>query len=229
MDKTRVSEDSLTVTEFKAGAPGGGQVYPVLDDGTYEAEYQKMKVFMDNTQWGLKKCSRLYFAITRGRYKGQTTTFKGQFFEDRVTKDWIVGSKSKLADAIRAISGGKSLTPENIGAKVFVVVKKGTSKKDGHEYSFVENIIPRPVDDGEGTIAQEAEAAHASTQAAAAVQPAAPAPANKDFAGRPMPAQAPQAAKPAPAPAARPVIPAPTEDTSDGLLADLTELSDFKD
>ena len=75
MDKTQTSEDSLTVTELKGGF-GGGQSAPVFDDGTYEAEYQRMKIFMDNTPWGEKKCARLYFKVTRGKYKDQNTSFK---------------------------------------------------------------------------------------------------------------------------------------------------------
>ena len=207
MDRNQVSEDSLTITELKGGF-GGGQQAVVHDDGTYEAEYQKLKVFMDNTPWGEKKCARIYFKITRGKYKDQMTSYKGTFFFDENANAWVVGGKSKLADAIRALTGGKNLTPEHVGTKVFVVVKKNVSKKTGNPYSFVETIITRPSDDGETL-----------TQAAASA--AAPAPA-RQAAPAPRPAQAPR-------PAARPVVPAPTEDSSDGLLSDLTELSDFKE
>jgi hypothetical protein len=198
MDRMQTSEDSLTVTELKGGGGGGGVV---LDSGTYEAEYMRMKLFMDNTPWGEKKCVRLYFKITRGKYKDQATSYKGTLFLDNETQQWIVGSKSKLADAIRAVTGGKTISPENAGTKVFVVVKKKTSKQN-REYSFVDSIIPRPEEDGE-TLAESTEAVQRT---------------------------APTVARPAPArPATKPAIPAPADDSGDGLLADLTELSDFKD
>lgn len=206
MDKTQISEDTLTVTEFKGGFSGGPKG-PALDGGTYEAEYERMKIFMDETQWGTKKAARLYFKITRGKYKDQTTSFKGTFFQDKETQAWIVGSKSKLGDAIRAVTGGTQLTPEHVGSKVFVVVKKNVSKKTGEPYSFVESIIPAP-EDASGDIEPSSPAA--------VQRQAAPAPAAA------RPAQAPK-------PAARPAVPAPIEDSGDGLLADLTELSDFKD
>lgn len=208
MDTQKMSEDSITVTEF-GGKGGGGPKGPVLDDGTYEAEYQRMKIFMDNTQWGEKKCARLYFRVTRGKYKDQQTSFKGTFFQDNETKAWVVGSKSKLADAIRAVTGGKTLSAEHVGTKVFVVVKKKVSKTN-NPYSFVESIIPRPAEEGEETLSQAAEAT-AKPAAAPAVATA------------PRPVQA------APKPAARPAVPAPTTDASESLLADLTELSDFKE
>lgn len=218
MEREQVSEDSITVTELKGGG-GGGAKGPVFDEGTYEAEYQRMKVFMDNTPWGEKKCARLYFKVTRGKYKDEQTSYKGTFFLDEDTGNWIVGSKSKFADAIRAITGGKTLSAEHAGTKVFVSVKQKVSKKTGNPYSFVDSIIPRPQED-EG-VADEAE--H-QAQTVARPQAARPAPANV---ARTMPAAKPIAV--APRPAVKPVVPAPAADAGDGLLADLTELSDFKE
>lgn len=213
MERTQMSEDSITVTELKGGFGGGGQA-AVLDDGTYEAEYQRMKVFMDNTQWGEKKCARLYFKVTRGKYKDQQTSFKGTFFQDSETQAWVVGSKSKLADAIRAIAGGKTLSAEHVGTKVFVVVKKKDSKKTGNPYSFVESIIPRPADDTDGVAEEAAQVAAPAIKAAPVARPIA----------RPVAAPAPAAR-----PVAKPVVPVQADDAGEGLLADLTELSDFKE
>lgn len=210
MERNQLSEDSLTVTELKGGF-GGGQQIAVMDDGTYEAEYARMKIFMDNTPWGEKKCARLYFKVTRGKYKDQLTSFKGTFFQDKETQGWIVGSKSKLGDAIRAVSGGKTLGNEHIGTKVFVVIKKNVSKKSGNPYSFVESIIPRPTEEGESV-----------DEAAASIQDSA----QTNTAAQARTAQG-RNATPAPKPAAK--IPAPSVETEDSLLADLTELSDFKD
>ena len=206
MDSTRMSEDSLTVTELKGGF-GNGQKAPVLDAGTYEAEYQKLSVFEDNTQWGVKKAARLYFKITRGKYKDQMTSFKGTFFQDQETQNWVIGSKSKLAEAIKAVTGGGNIGPANVGTKVWVKVDQKVSKKTGLPYSFVELVIPVPEADGDTVV-----------EAAAAIQtkPAAPVarPAN-------VAQTMPKVVKPA--------IPAPVADSGDGLLADLTELSDFKE
>jgi len=209
MDSTRISEDSLTVTELKGGF-GGGQKFPVLDAGTYEAVYEKLSVFMDNTQWGEKKAARLYFKITRGKYKDQVTSFKGTFFEDKETNGWVIGSKSKLADAIKAVTGGGNISPANAGTKVFVKVDQKVSKKTGNPYSFVEAVFPAPSDDE--TLAEATQSVQ--TPVARPVQ-----------AVRPVTGGQVQAPKPV----AKPAIPAPVADSGDGLLADLTELSDFKD
>ena len=170
-----------------------------------------MRIFMDNTQWGEKKAARLYFKITRGKYKDQTTSFKGTFLQDRETQAWVVGSESKLADVIRAITGGKTLSNDHTGTRVFVVIKQKVSKKTKEPYSFVESCISRPEDDGGTTLDQAAE----DVQRPAAAQPKRPAP-------TPV-TTVPQ--KPTP----KPVIPASVEDAGEGLLADLTELSDFKE
>jgi len=212
MDREQMSEDSLTVTELKGGG-AGGQNAPVLDDGTYEAEYQRMKLFMDNTPWGEKKAARLYFKVTRGKYKEQVTSYKGTFFQDKETQAWVVGSKSKLADAIRAVTGGKTLSQDHVGTKVFVVVRKKVSKTTGNPYSFVESIIPRPADDSIESIEQPAAAAQRPVTAHVA---------------QPAPVQRPVVVTQKPV-VARPVVPPPVEDASEGLLADLTELSDFKE
>lgn len=203
MERTQQSEETLTVTELSGGGDGE---YIAWDDGTYEAEYGGLKVFMDNTPWGEKKAARLYFICTRGKYKGQKTTFKGLFFQDKETGAWVVGSKSKLADVIRAISGGKTLSEDSKGLKVFVVIKSRVSKKNGKTYSNVESVIPRPADDDEG-VAKSAEET-ARPAARPAVRAAVPVQAVR------------QAVKPS-----IPVAPA----ASGGLLDDLTELSDFQD
>lgn len=207
MDSTRMSEDSLTVTELKGGF-GGGTKFPVLDDGTYEAVYEKLSVFMDNTQWGEKKAARLYFKITRGKYKDQLTSFKGTFFQDKETQGWVIGSQSKLAEAIKAVTGGGSISPADAGTRVFIKVAKKVSKKSGNPYSYVEAVFPAPSEDGE-TVSEAATSIQTKTASATS-------------AARP-------ASAPAARPVAKPVIPAPAVDNGDGLLADLTELSDFKD
>lgn len=155
MDSEDTSESSLTVTEFK----GGGGEYTTFEDGaTYEAEYSGLSVFMDESPWGTKKAARLYFTITRGQYKGKKASFKGFFFQDNETKVWVVGGRSKLAEAIRGVTGGTTIDKSHKGVKVFITIKNKTSKK-GNVFSLIDKIIPKPKDESEAPVASNAQPA----------------------------------------------------------------------
>ena len=187
MEETNLSDDSLSISDVKLGGP-------IVDDGTFEAAYTGLEVGMGDTKWGTKKYAKLHFEVQRGKFRGRKLSFRNNFVQDPETQQWVVGSKSKLADAIRTITGGKNLDKSHIGTTVFITVKNEPSKKgDGKIYSNIVAIIPKPSDEEPEPVAGRSAAAVA-------------------------PAVAP-AAKLAPKPAVK----------SEGLLDDLTELSDFKE
>jgi hypothetical protein len=142
-ESRNASEESLEVKDIKGGD------YPDMDDGTYEAKYTGLRVFMDKSPWGEKKAARLYFQVTRGKYKGSKASFKGFFIQDPETDAWVVGSKSKLAEAIRNVTGGsKTLDRSHEGVAVFINIKNKPTKK-GTNFCFIDAIIPKPSDDRE--------------------------------------------------------------------------------
>lgn len=178
--------------------------FKVVEDGTWEAEYKGYRPYKEDGMWGHKEGVRLQFRITKGPFANEFVSFKGPFFQDQATGKYVVGRKSKLADAIRVITGGTdSLNKGHEGTLVFVTVVVSTAgdkaKKPGTRYSNVTAVIPVPRD-----------YSPAQTMAAKA----APAPA-------PAPAAAP-AATPTPQtqPAATPV-------KNNDLLDELSDLSDF--
>ena len=189
MEETNLSDDSLSISDVKLGGP-------IVDDGTYEAAYTGLEVGMgDSKLYGPKKYAKLHFDVQRGKFRGRKLSFRNNFVQDPETQQWVVGSKSKLADAIRTITGGQNLNKSHIGTTVFITVKNEPSKKgDGKVYSYIVAIIPKPSDeDGDTKAAVAAPAARQATVA--------------------------PAVKIAPKPAVK----------SEGLLDDLTELSDFKE
>lgn len=181
--------------------------FPVVDDGTWEAEYKGFKPFQEDGQWGHKEGVRLQFQITKGPFNKQYVSFKGNFFQDNQSGKWVIGRKSKLAEAIRVITGGvDTIGKAHEGTRVFVTVAKKVGKTSGKPYCMVTSVIPMPKD-------------YAAAQAPAPQQaPAA------------QPAPAPQQTAPVPQPqAAAPVAaqPAPTPQKNSELLDELSDLSDF--
>ena len=175
--------------------------WPVVEDGTWEAEYTGFRPFKEDGQWGHKEGVRLLFKVTKGPFATNEVTFKGNFFQDNQSGKWIIGSKSKLAEAIRNVTGGQSLNKGHVGTKVFVTVVVNTSKSNGKRYSNVTAIIPIPKDYAP------------SSQPAQQQAPAQAAPANP------------------PAQAAKPASQAPAQQTApsknDNLMDDLSDLSDL--
>lgn len=207
MQSEKMSDTSLSVSDKTLEKPK-----VIYEDGTYEATYDGMSVFMDSTFGTPKKAARFYFQFFRGKYKGLKTSWKGNFVEDPETHAWVVGNKTKLASAIKNITGGKTIDESCKGRKVFIKVEKKNSKKDGHEYSLVTEIIPMPSDDdGAG---EEAARMATPPQAQTVVRPQ---------------VQTVARTVAAPKPAAKPVVPPASEEAGGGLLDSLTELSDFKE
>lgn len=200
------------------------RVFRTVEAGTWEAEYKGFRPYKEDGQWGHKEGVRLQFRVTKGPYANEYVAFKGAFYQDQATGKYIIGRKSKLAEAIRNVTGGaESLNKGHEGTIVFVTVAVNPSKKDPNvRYSNVTAIIPIPKD----------YAAAAPAQAA-----------------RPPMVQAPQAPAPTPAPAAAPVQaaaqtapgqaqmqatqpaaqtqPAPEQAKNKDLLDELSDLSDF--
>ena len=209
MQNERMTDSSVSISDKNLETPK-----VAYDDGTYEASYNGLSVFMEDTPWGNKKRARLYFIFTRGKYKGLKTSFRGDFLEDKESGGWLVGSKSKLAAAIRAVTGGdKTIDEGHKGRRVFVKIVKKTKKDGTGQYSLVEEVIAAP-DDEEGvsdaaqSMAQPAQAPRQQVaQAVRTVQPATP----------------------LVTPAAKPKVPPAAVESSGGLLDDLTELSDFQE
>lgn len=178
----------------------------IVEDGTYEAELTNFKIGNEVSKWGPKQFAKLNFKITKGQYTNVNVTYKGNFFQDQASGQWVIGPKSKLAEAIKSVTNGSvSLNRGHIGTRAFVKVKTYTSQTSGERYSLVETIIAMPRD------------------YSAAAQPAAPA-AAPVAQPQPQPQPQVQASRPAPqaqAPAAKPAAQNPN------LLDDLTELSDY--
>ena len=124
--------------------------YPVIEDGTYPAVYKGYKPFKEDGQWGHKEGVRLQFQIGgNGPFKGQYVSFKGNFFQDNQSGKWIIGSKSKLAEAIRVITSGETLNKGHEGTQVYVIVTVNTTKTGknaGKRYSNVSMVLALPKD-----------------------------------------------------------------------------------
>lgn len=171
--------------------------------GTYEAEYKGLKIAMEKTkpEWGIngqRKVVRLLFKIVRGPFKGQVTSYKGAMFANS-DGTWVVGSKSKLADQIKVITGGSATIDDTFKGKLFFVDvsnSNGKPQEDGtvKVYDQVDKFLAKPVD----------EETAAPAQSVASAKPAAS----------------------ATAVATAPVAAAPAK-TNSGLMDDLTSLGDF--
>jgi len=140
-------ENSVSVSEGK----GSTAEFANLTPGAYEAKYNGLRVFDDKTEYGPKKRCRLFFIITRGKFKDMKASFRGNYMQDRESKQWFIGAKSDLAKAIRVVSGGgKTIDDSHIGTPVCLVVgeiikKDGTvyTKKDGSPFYAIIGITPR--------------------------------------------------------------------------------------
>lgn len=198
---------SLSITNFGDNKGKDGKFPPrkTIPAGTYEAEYRGFKLAMEQTaQWGEKKTCRLMFKIVTGPMKDSVTSYK-KFMVKTNAGQWVVGGKTDLAEAIRTIAGGDDLKPEHVGRRFFIKVTNRKGKKIDETtgqpkvYDDIESFLQVPA-------GQETK-----------VEAPAPAPA-----AQAAPAQA--AAKPTPA-----QTPVPAGAPADnGLLDNLTELSDFE-
>jgi hypothetical protein len=173
--------ESLSISELNGQ---NGSERKTIPASTYEAEYRGMKVQMEKTkpEWGVngqRKVVRLLFKIVKGPSKGSITSYKGGMFANN-DGTWVVGSKSKLAEAMKIITGGKpTLDDTCIGKLFFVNVTNNKAKKpeaDGVTYRVfdqVETFLAKPVDDSAPTAIVAA-----ATPAPATAAPATAAPAN---------------------------------------------------
>jgi hypothetical protein len=183
METENASQDSLSISTLSGGAPE-------IDPGTYVARYDGLKVFMDNTPWGEKKAARIYFKVAKGQFTGQRIGFKGHFFQNDSNGQWVVGSKSKLAEVIRTVTGGNdNLTRDHVGTPVFISVVEKTAKTSNKTYILIDKVMPVPSNGG-----------------------------------TPRPAAAKSEDKPA-----EKVTAGKKSEDNNGLLDDLTDLSDFGD
>lgn len=184
-----------------------GREFPVIDAGTHAATYVGYKPFKEDGQWGHKEGIRLTFQILKGPFAGKFASFKGNYFQDESSGSWFVGSRSKLANAIRTLTnGGETLTKAHDGTKVFITTEVKTSKNTGNPYSVITNIMPMPSEYD----TQPAQQPQRQPAQQPQRQPAQQAPAKP----------APQAAQTQTANTAQP--------KNDDLLDELSDLSDFK-
>lgn len=117
----------------------------LITPGTYESEFIGVNIKMEDTPWGNKKAAKLRFKITSGTFIGQHVVFKAYYFNLPGTTTHVIGSKTRLAEAIRSITGGKTaLTKENIGTRTFIKVKNHVSKKTGETFPLVDSVIEMP-------------------------------------------------------------------------------------
>lgn len=212
MDMTNTSQQSLSISE-KTGA---NQDYIPYEDGTYEAKYTGFKLFEDKSQWGTKKAARLYFEFTRGKYKAKKITCKGTFVLDKETGNWFIGSKTKLADYIKAVTGGGELNEKAVGRKVFLTVVNVPIKngpKKGEMFSGVTSIIPFPTDGDDVADVTAADVAAVAAPSAPSA-PLSQVPRNVELARK--------------LEAAGLTKPAAETPKNENLMDDLTEFSDFK-
>ena len=169
MDVTNANED-LAIEKPK--------VYKDIPDGTYQATYKGFKPYKEDGFYGHKEGARLHFNIAKGPYTGEFVSFKGAYFQNRDTGGYSIGNKSKLADAIRNVTGGEKLNAGHVGTQVLIVVTSTIagpkSKEPGKKWSFVASIIPLPKDEmptlpapqAQATPAQPTQTAQAPTQPA---------------------------------------------------------------
>lgn len=164
-------------TELTVGSLGDKPKRAAIPAGSYEAVYQGLKVFIDDSPWGKKKVVKLAFKLQGGPNDGVTVYYKGSMFK-LDSGDYVIGDKSELAQRIMAITGGnKTLGENHKGTRVIVGVKNQTSKKNGNVYDFVDTVLQMP--GGAAAAAPRPAAQPAAATTAAAKPAAAPAPAPK--------------------------------------------------
>lgn len=198
----QIEGGSLSITEFAKGGNGNGKDRKPIPEGTYPAVYTGMKVFFEDTaNYGRKKCVRLNFKITGGLKEvvGRFTSFKGMLSENKETGAWVIGSKSKLAKVVTAITNGAGTIDDTYKNKpVFVVITHSKSAKPDPEtkehkiWDFVTDAVAAPVVSVENIAPAASTPAPSVTPAVAAVfapksnekakAPVAP-PANPDILG----------------------------------------------
>ena len=151
METTNTNNQEISVTDFQ-----GVSKFGAVDDGTYRTMYKGFRPYHDTTgsfvaQYGEQKGYRLMFEITTGPFKGKMVSYKGKMYRNDDTGQWVIGKKSKLADAIRAITGGsETINASHMGSQVFVVVKNSiggpTSKNPGKPFPNVKDVLVMPRD-----------------------------------------------------------------------------------
>lgn len=138
MNMTNNGADELSINN-------NAQLYITPADGVYPAVYSGFKPYAEDGMYGHKEGARLQFKITGGKFANANVSFKGNFMQDQQTGRYVVGMRSKLAEAIRVITGGtESLNKGHIGTKVLIKVKTNVSKKNGNTYANVELVMPMP-------------------------------------------------------------------------------------
>lgn len=136
--------ETQTETELTVGSLGNKPKRSAIPAASYEAAYTGLRVFMDNTPWGMKKVVKLAFKIAGGPHDGVNVYYKGSMFK-LDSGDYVIGDKSELAARIMAITGGgKTLNESHKNIKVIVGVKNQTSKKTGDVYDFVDTVLRMP-------------------------------------------------------------------------------------
>lgn len=186
----------------------------IVEDGTYEAELTNFKIGNEVSKWGPKQFAKLHFKITKGQYANVNVTYKGNFFQDQASGQWVIGPKSKLAEAIKSVTNGSvSLNRGHIGTRAFVKVKTFTSQTSGERYALVEQIIAMPRDYSRAAQQAQPAAGPVAQQPQPRPQQVAQTAPGQAQMQTTQPAQQP---RPAQAPAQNP-----------NLLDDLTELSDY--
>lgn len=219
METTRYGGTNVPMNSLAVGGELPRKKYPVVEAGVYEAEFKEFTVAMEDSQWGIKQAAKLKFNIIKGPHAGTPLTYKGNFYLNDETKQWIIPSKSKLAAAVNAVTGGIGvLGPQFVGTRVFINVTVNISKKTGEPYSLVDKIMVMPKE----------YAMASQQQMPQAVPMQQPAPAYQ--AQQPAQVNTPQVAIPQPqtrVAAPQPQMQTPPPVKKDELLADLTEFADY--
>lgn len=158
-------EGSLSISEIKERPP--------VPPGSYDATYEGLKVFTNNGFKGVQKIVSLRFIVTTGPEKGRTVFFKGQMYPND-SGNWIVGSKSRLAEAIRSITGKDTIDATHKKTPVIVTVKHNKAKKPSADGTFrtyveVDTIVARPNSE---RVAPQTQAQEARREAIPAAAPA---------------------------------------------------------
>lgn len=131
------NEQELSITQL--------QSRPSVPDGLYRAIFTGYTTFLDKTPWGEKKAVKMFFTLISGPAKNAKLSFKAFMILDQSTNKWIIGPRSKIAAAIKAINPyGNSINASNINTPVYVRVMNKESKKTGDLYPVVDEVLPMP-------------------------------------------------------------------------------------
>lgn len=150
-----VNDQELAITQL--------QSRPAVPDGLYRAIFTGYTTFMEKTPWGEKKAVRMFFTLISGPAKNTKLSFKAYMLLDQATNQWIIGPRSKIAAAIKAINPyGNSINASNINTPVYVRVTNRESKKTGDLYPMVEEVHPMPPEESAKIVNILKEAVHQS-------------------------------------------------------------------